>query len=78
VTKLGLPLGNFLRTPLVLIMQLPQHCTCKTKHHFPFTIVPTPHERKQLHESEYNSHESEMFPSPTTYSKLIQRQVGCW
>jgi len=33
------------------------------KHHFPHTIVPTPHEPKQLHESEYNSHESEMFPT---------------
>jgi len=25
----------------VLTMQLPQHCTCKTKHHFPYTILPT-------------------------------------
>jgi len=35
----------------VLTMQLPQHHTCKTKNHFPYTIVPNPHERKQLHES---------------------------
>jgi len=38
--------------------------------------MPTLHERKQLHESEYNSHESEMVP--TTHSILTQRQVGCW
>jgi len=42
-------------------MQLPQHYTCKTKHHFPYTAVPTPHEWKQLHESECNSHESKWF-----------------
>jgi len=24
----------------VLTMQLTQHCTCKSKHHFPYTIVP--------------------------------------
>ena len=59
----------------VLTMQLPQHWTCKTKRYFPYTIVPTPYERKQLHESEYNSHESEMVP--TTNSILTQRQVGC-
>jgi len=47
----------------MLIMQLPQHCTCKSKHHFPYTIVPAQHDRKQLHESEYNSHESEMVPT---------------
>jgi len=41
----------------VLTMQLPQHYTCKTKRHFPYTVVPAPHERKKLHESEYNSHE---------------------
>jgi len=29
-------------------MQLPQHCTCKSKYRFPYTIVPAPHERKQL------------------------------
>ena len=46
----------------VLTMQLPQYCTCKTKH-FLYTIVPTPHQRKQLHESEYNSHESKMVPN---------------
>jgi len=44
-------------------------------HHFPYTIVPAPHEQKQLHESEYNSHESEMVP--TTDSILTQKQVGC-
>jgi len=37
----------------VLTMQLPQHGTCKTKHHFPYTIVPDPHERKQFHESAF-------------------------
>jgi len=58
----------------VLTMQLPQHCTCKTKQYFAYIIVPTPHERKMLHESEYNSHENEMFP--TTNSILTQRQVG--
>jgi len=47
----------------------------KMKHHFPYTVVPTPHEQKQFHESEYNSHESEMFP--TTNSILTQKQVGC-
>jgi len=60
----------------VLTMQLPQHYTCKTKHHFPYTIVPTPHERKQLYESEYNARESEIVL--TTNSNLTQRQVGCW
>jgi len=25
-------------------------------------MVPTPHDLKQLHDSEYNSHESEMVP----------------
>ena len=60
----------------VLTMQLPQHCTCKTKHYFAYIIVPAPHERKKLHESEHNSHESEMFP--TTNSILTQRQVDCW
>jgi len=58
----------------VLTMQLPRHCTCETRHHFPCTIVPTPHERKQPHEREYNSHENEMVP--TTNSILTQRQVG--
>jgi len=58
----------------VLAMQFPQHCTCETKHHFPYTILPAPHERKQLHESEYNSHDSEMFS--TANSILTQRQVG--
>jgi len=29
-------------------MQLPQHCTCKSKHYFPYTIVPASYERKQL------------------------------
>ena len=62
-------------TPMVLTMQLPQHSTCKSKHHFPYTIVPDPRERKQLHESEYNSHESEMIA--TTNSILTQRHVGC-
>jgi len=61
----------------VLTMQRPQHCTCETKHHFPFTIVPASHERKELHESEYNPHESEMVPLPNTYSILTKRQVGC-
>jgi len=46
------------------------------KYHFPYTIVPAPHGRKQLHESEHNSHESETVP--TTNSILTQRQVGCW
>ena len=53
-------------------MQLPQHCRCENKHHFPYTIVSTPHERKKLHESEYNSHESELVP--TTNLILTQRQ----
>jgi len=26
----------------VLTVQLPEHCTCKTKHHFPYTIVLAP------------------------------------
>jgi len=56
-------------------MQLPQHYTFKTNHDFPDTIMPTPHERKQLHKSKYNSRESEMVP--TTNSILTQRQVGC-
>jgi len=38
--------------------------------------MAAPHERKQLHESEYNSHESETFP--TTNSILTQRQIVCW
>jgi len=47
------------------------------KHHFPHTIVPVPatRERKQLHESESNSHESELVP--TTNAILTQRQVVC-
>jgi len=47
------------------------------KHHFPYTNVPVPapHERKQLQESENNSHESEVVP--TTNAILTQRQVGC-
>jgi len=64
------------RTPMLLTMQLSQNCTCETKHHFPYTIMPTPHERKQHHESEYNSHESAMVPS--TNSILTQRQVSYW
>jgi len=32
----------------VLSMQLPQHYTCKSKHRFPYKIVPASHERKQL------------------------------
>jgi len=32
----------------VLTMQLPHHCTCESKHHLPYTIVPASHERKQL------------------------------
>jgi len=43
----------------VLTIQLPQHYTCKTKHHFPYTIVPAPTERKQLHESGNSTHEPE-------------------
>ena len=35
----------------VLTMQLPQHSTCETKCNFPYTILPAPHERKQLNES---------------------------
>jgi len=59
-----------------LTMQLPQHCTYKTKRHIPYTIVPVPHERKQLHESEYNSHESEIgsiheFHLDTETSRLL-------
>jgi len=50
--------------------------TCETIHHFPYTIMPTPDERKQLQESEFNSHGSKMVP--TTNSILTQRQVGCW
>jgi len=53
----------------VLIVQLPQHCTCKTKHHIPYAFVPIPNERKQFHENECNSHESSMVP--ITYSTLI-------
>ena len=63
-------------TPMVLTMQLPQHSTCKLKQHFSYTIVSDPRERKQLHENEYNSHESEMVP--TTNSILTQRHVRCW
>jgi len=36
-------------------------------------IVPAPHGRKQLHESDNNSQESEMVP--TTNAILTQRQV---
>jgi len=43
--------------------------------HFPYTIVAAPQERKELHKSENNSHESEMLP--TTNSILIEKQ-GCW
>jgi len=32
----------------VLTMQLPQHCSCKSKKRFPYTVVPASHERKQL------------------------------
>jgi len=46
------------------------------KHHFPYTILPTSHERKQLHESENNSHESGMVP--TTNSILTQTQGRRW
>jgi len=64
----------------VLNKQLPQHytLTCKTKHHFPYTIVPVPapHEQKQRHESVNNSHESEMVPTKNVI--LTQRQVGWW
>jgi len=46
----------------------------------PALIVPTstPHEGKQLHESEYNSHESEMVP--TTISHVAGHRVisGPW
>jgi len=35
----------------VLTTQLLQHCICKTQLRFPYTIVPAPHERKQLHVS---------------------------
>jgi len=59
----------------LLTMQLPQHFIRKSKHHFPYIIVPTPHERKQLNESAYNSHESEIVR--TTNSITAQRQVGC-
>jgi len=51
----------------VLTMQLSQHYTFKTKRHFPCTIVPDPHERKQLNESEM---------IPTANSILTQRQLG--
>jgi len=36
--------------------------------------MPTSHERQQLHESEYNSHDSAMVPC--TNSILTQRQVS--
>jgi len=49
--------------------------TCKTKQHFPYTTVQAAHERKQFHENENNSHESEMVP--TTNAILTQREVGC-
>jgi len=54
----------------------PQHYTCKMKHHFPYTIVPGTHKRKQLHESENNSHESELvlnheFHPDTETSRLV-------
>ena len=45
----------------VLTMQLPQHCTFKMRHNLPNTIMPSPHERKQLHESAYNSHQARKF-----------------
>jgi len=48
----------------------------QTKHHYPYTIVLSPHERKHFHESEYNSHESKMVPSRN--SIFTQRLVGCW
>jgi len=41
---------------------------------FPVHNCANPHERKQLYESEYNSHESEIVP--TTNSILTQKQVG--
>jgi len=62
-------------TPMVLTKQLPQHSTCKSKNYFSYTIVSDPRERKQLHENEYNSHESEMVP--TMNSILTQRHVRC-
>jgi len=69
------PLNLPAPTPMVLTMQLPQHSTCKSKHHFPYTIKSDPRERKQLHESANNSHESTMVP--TKNSIVTQRQVGC-
>ena len=63
-------------TPMVLTMQLPQHSTCESKHHFACKIVPDPGVRKQLHETEYNSLGSEMIL--TTNSNLIQKHAGCW
>jgi len=45
----------------VLTMQLPQHCTSEMRHNLPYTIMPSPHERKQLHESQYNSHQARTF-----------------
>ena len=59
----------------VLTMQLPQHWSWKTKHHFPYTIVPTLQEWKQLHERDHSSHESEMFP--TTNPTLI-KVISCF
>jgi len=57
-------------------MQLPQHCTCKIKHHFQYVNdMATSHERIQFHEGEYNLHESEMVP--TKNSILTQRHVDC-
>jgi len=41
-------------TALVLTMKLPQHCKCKSKHHFPYTIVPVSHEQKQLQKVKTN------------------------
>jgi len=37
--------------------------------------VPIPHEPKPLHESEYNSHESEIAPLPTT-NYIFTQKIG--
>jgi len=61
-TTFGHPWKNFGKIPVCLPGKNPSDahdCTCKTKPQFPHTIVPTPHERKQLHEYEHNSHERE-------------------
>jgi len=58
-------------------MQFSQHYTCKTKHHFPYTIVPAPHERKPCTKVKTIHIKVKQFQFNQEFF-LTQRQVGCW